>query len=413
MRLVLVGTSHRLAPVEVRERVALDREAAAELARWLAADDAEAVCLSTCNRTEIYLAHPDAHEAEERAAAALAATPELYRLHDDAAALHLFRVAAGLDSLVPGEGEILGQVRTAYEDGSTGPVLDRVFRQALHAGKKVRAETAIAESPSSVSAAAAALAQQVFGDLEDRRVMLVGAGEVGALAARSLASRGASIVWVASRTRERAEELAAKHGAEPVELDGLRERLADADVVVSSTSAPGFVVGPHDVPERKGRALFLIDLAVPRDVDPRVAEVEGCYLYDIDDLEAVVSESLGGRRREAARAEAIVAHEAARFHDWQASLDVVPAIASLRDWAEHIRSGELAKAQARLGGLSDSERQTVESLTTQIVNKLLHLPIVRLKQAAAADGAGYVEVARHLFGLSEEERAASSRKPRQ
>jgi glutamyl-tRNA reductase len=412
MRLVLVGTSHRLAPVEVRERVALDREAAAELARRLAADDAEAVCLSTCNRTEIYLAHPDADEAEARAAGALAATPELYRLHDDAAALHLFRVAAGLDSLVPGEGEILGQVRTAYEDGTAGPVLDRVFRQALHAGKKVRAETAIAESPSSVSAAAAALAQQVFGELESRRVLLVGAGEVGALAARSLASRGATIAWVASRTLERAERIAAKHGAEAVELAAVDERLGDADVVVASTSAPGFVLGPEQLPERKGRPLFLIDLAVPRDVDPRVAEVEGCYLYDIDDLEAVVSESLGGRRREAARAEAIVAHEAARFHDWQASLDVVPAIASLRDWAERIRSGELAKAESRLGGLSDSERQTVESLTTQIVNKLLHLPIVRLKQAAAADGAGYVEVARHLFGLSEEERAASSRKPR-
>jgi glutamyl-tRNA reductase len=412
MRLVLVGTSHRLAPVEVRERVALDREAAADLARRLAADDAEAVCLSTCNRTEIYLAHADTDEAEARAADALAATPELYRLHDEAAALHLFRVAAGLDSLVPGEGEILGQVRTAYEDGTAGPVLDRVFRQALHAGKKVRAETAIAESPSSVSAAAGALAQQVFGDLAGRRVMLVGAGEVGELAAKSLASRGASIAWVASRTLERARELAARHGAEALELDDLAKRLGDADVVVSSTSAPGFVLGPQHVPERKGRPLFLIDVAVPRDVDPRVAEVEGCYLYDIDDLEAVVSESLGGRRREAARAEAIVAHEAARFHDWQASLEVVPAIASLRDWAERIRSGELAKAEARLGGLSDSERQTVESLTTQIVNKLLHLPIVRLKQAAAADGAGYVEVARHLFGLSEEERAASSRKPR-
>jgi glutamyl-tRNA reductase len=412
MRLVLVGTSHRLAPVEVRERVALDRQAAAELAQRLAADDAEAVCLSTCNRTEIYLAHPDADEAEARAAGALAATPELYRLRDDAAALHLFRVAAGLDSLVPGEGEILGQVRTAYEDGTAGPVLDRVFRQALHAGKKVRAETAIAESPSSVSAAAAALAQQVFGELEDRRVLLVGAGEVGALAARSLASRGASIAWVASRTLDRAERIAAKHGAEAVHLDSVGERLGEADVVVSSTSAPGFVLGPDQLPDRKGRPLFVIDLAVPRDVDPRVAEVGGCYLYDIDDLEAVVSESLGGRRREAARAEAIVAHEAARFHDWQASLDVVPAIASLRDWAERIRSGELAKAESRLGGLSDSERQTVESLTTQIVNKLLHLPIVRLKQAAAADGAGYVEVARHLFGLSEEERAASSRKSR-
>jgi glutamyl-tRNA reductase len=412
MRLVLVGTSHRLAPVEVREQVALDREAAADLARRLAADDAEAVCLSTCNRTEIYLAHADTDEAEARAAQALAATPELYRLHDDAAALHLFRVAAGLDSLVPGEGEILGQVRTAYEDGVAGPVLDRVFRQALHAGKKVRAETAIGESPSSVSAAAGALAQQVFGDLAGRRVLLVGAGEVGELAAKSLASRGASIAWVASRTLERARELAAGHGAEALELDALEGRLAEADVVVSSTSAPGFVLGPQHVPERKGRPLFLIDLAVPRDVDPQVAEVEGCYLYDIDDLEAVVSESLGGRRREAARAEAIVVHEAARFHDWQASLDVVPAIASLRDWAERIRSGELAKAESRLGGLSDSERQTVESLTTQIVNKLLHVPIVRMKEAAAAEGSGYVEVARHLFGLAEEESAPSSRKPR-
>ncbi|HYZ18173.1 MAG TPA: hypothetical protein VE615_01395, partial [Gaiellaceae bacterium] len=166
-------------------------------------------------------------------------------------------------------------------------------------------------------------------------------------------------------------------------------------------------------PDRKGKPLFVIDLAVPRDVDPAVAELDGCYLYDIDDLEAVVSESLSGRRREAARAEAIVADEAARFREWRASLDVVPAIASLRDWAERIRSGELAKAEGRLEGLSDSERQTVESLTTQIVNKLLHLPIVRLKQAAATDGPGYVEAARHLFGLSEDERAASNRKPRQ
>lgn len=414
MRLVLVGTSHRLAPVEVRERVALGREEAAQLARRLAGEDAEAVCLSTCNRTEIYVAHRDADAAEARAAVALGATSELYRLHDEAAALHLFRVAAGLDSLVPGEGEILGQVRGAYEEGVAGPVLDRVFRQALHAGKKVRAETAIAESPSSVSSAAAALAQQVFGELLDRRVLLVGAGEVGELAARSLAARGASIGWVASRTLERAREVAGKYGAEALRLDALGPPLVEADVVVSSTSSSDFVLRRELVPERKGRPLFVIDLAVPRDVDPEIAELEGVYLYDIDDLEAVVSESLSGRRREAARAEAIVAHEAARFRDWQASLDVVPAIASLRDWAERIRSGELAKAEGRLGGLSDSERETVESLTTQIVNKLLHLPIVRMKQAAAAaDGPGYVEAARHLFGLGEEERAASSRKPRQ
>jgi glutamyl-tRNA reductase len=413
MRLVLVGTSHRLAPVEVRERVAFGREEAAALARRLAAEDAEAVCLSTCNRTELYLVHPEPSEAEARATAALAATTELYRLADEAAALHLFRVAAGLDSLVPGEGEILGQVRTAYEEGAPGPVLDRLFRQALHAGKKVRAETAIAESPSSVSSAAAALAQQVFGELQDCRVLLVGAGEVGELAARNLASRGASIEWVASRTIERARGVAGHYGAEALTLDGLGVRLAEADIVVSSTRAPGFVLTRELVPERKGRPLFVIDLAVPRDVEPHVAEVDGCYLYDIDDLEAVVSESLSGRRREAARAETIVAQEADRFSEWQASLDVVPAIASLRDWAERIRSGELAKAEGRLGGLSESERQTVESLTTQIVNKLLHVPIVRLKQAAATEGAGYVDVARHLFGLSEEERARSDRKPRQ
>jgi glutamyl-tRNA reductase len=412
MRLVLVGTSHRVAPVEVREQVALGREEAAELARRLAGEDAEAVCLSTCNRTEIYLAHADPGVAEARAESALSEMPELYRLTDEAAAVHLFRVAAGLDSLVPGEGEILGQVRSAYEDGATGPVLDRVFRQALHVGKKVRAETAIAESPSSVSSAAAALAQQVFGDLRDCRVLVVGAGEVGTLAAKSLAGRGASISWVASRTLERAREVAGPYQAEAVGLDAFAPHLGEADIVVSSTSAPGFVLAPEQVPPRKGRPLFLVDLAVPRDVEPAIGELDDCYVYDIDDLEAVVSESLSGRRREAARAESIVVQEAERFRDWQASLDVVPAIASLRDWAERIRSGELAKAEGRLGGLSESERQTVESLTTQIVNKLLHLPIVRLKQAAATDGTGYVEVARHLFGLGEEERARSDRQSR-
>jgi glutamyl-tRNA reductase len=412
VNLVLVGTSHRLAPVEVRERVALDLDGAAELARHLA-DGGEAVCLSTCNRTEVYLAHRDPEVAERLAVDALAEGEiELYRLRDEAAALHLFRVAAGLDSLVPGEGEILGQVRAAYEAGACGPVLDRLFRQALHAGKKVRAETAIGESPASVSSAAAALAQQVFGELEGCRVLLVGAGDVSELAARSLAARGASISAVASRTQERAEELAARFGGQAVPFDQVGDELARADVVVSSTSAPGYVLTVEQMPERKGRPLFVIDLAVPRDVEPAVADLDDCYLYDIDDLEAVVSESLSGRWREAARAESIVVHEAGRFRDWQASLDVVPAIASLRERAESIRSGELAKAASRLDGLSESERRTVESLTTQIVNKLLHVPIVRLKEAAATEGSGYVDAARHLFGLGEDEHADKSRKPR-
>jgi glutamyl-tRNA reductase len=417
MRLVLVGTSHHRAPVELRELVALDQAGAARLAAELA-QRAEAVVLSTCNRTELYVAHEDAgtgealaDEALDRLAGSTAAAlaPAVYRLRDEAAAVHLFRVAAGLDSMVPGEGEILGQVRSAYEDGAPGPVLDRLFRQALHAGKKVRAQTAIAESPASVSAAAAALAREVFGDLAGRRILVVGAGKVSELTARNLLSRGAEIAFVANRTTARAAELAARFGAQPLPLERIREELERADVVVSSTSAPGFVVRREDVeaalPARRGRRLFLIDLAVPRDLDPSVHELEDCFLYDIDDLERVVAQSLAGRRREADHAEAIVAQEAERFRAWQASLDVVPAIASLRARAEQIRSAELARLEARLGRLSEADRRAVESTTAQIVNKLLHLPTVRMKEAAVtADGVLYADAVRHLFGLGEEER---------
>ncbi|HZS25243.1 MAG TPA: glutamyl-tRNA reductase [Gaiellaceae bacterium] len=392
MRLVLVGTSHHHAPVELRERVALDGEQAAELARRLG----EAVVLSTCNRTELYVAGEDADAAEAHAVAELAALePDveraLYRLRDQAAVLHLFRVAAGLDSLVPGEGEILGQVRAAHELGTPGYLLDRVFRQALHAGRKVRAQTAIGESPASVSSAAAALAEQVFGSLEGRRILLIGAGKVGEQASRSLRSRGAEIVLAANSRTDR---------------DALEAELARADVVVSSTSSRGLVLDAATVERtRSGRQRLFVDLAVPRDLDPAIHGLDGCYLYDIDDLEAIVSETLAGRRGESARAEAIVAVEAEKFHEWHASLDVVPAIASLRARAEEIREAELRKADGALGRLDDSQRRAVESLTAQIVNKLLHLPTIRMKQAAvSADGVIYAEAVRHLFGLGEDER---------
>jgi glutamyl-tRNA reductase len=405
MRLVLVGTSHHHAPVELRERVALDGEHAAALAESLG----EAVCLSTCNRTELYLVADDVDDAEQRAVAALAALepdvePALYRLRDQAAALHLFRVAAGLDSLVPGEGEILGQVRAAHEAGATGLLLDRVFRQALHAGRKVRAQTAIGESPASVSSAAAALAEQVFGELDGRRILLVGAGKISEQAARNLLTRGARIAFVANRSVDRAADLASRLGAEAIPLERIGEQLAHADVVVSSTSAPGYVLDAATVDAaRGGRQLLFIDLAVPRDLDPKIHDLDGCYLYDIDDLQAIVSETLAGRRGEAVRAEAIVAAEAEKFHAWQASLDVVPAIASLRARAEEIREAELRKADAVLGRLDDGERRAVESITAQIVNKLLHLPTVRMKQAAvSADGVIYAEAVRHLFGLGED-----------
>jgi glutamyl-tRNA reductase len=396
MNLLLIGTSHRLAPVEVRERVAVDADGAASLGARLAADG-EAVCLSTCNRTEIYLAASDRDEADGRATELLAELagvdrrelePYLYRLEHEAAAVHLFRVAAGLDSLVPGEGEILGQVRTAYERGTVGPLLDRLFRDALHTGKKVRTVTAIAESPGTTSSAAAALAAQVFGDLDGSRIAIVGAGKVGKLAARRLIKRGAELSYVANRTPTRGKLLADELGGTTIPLDRIAEAVESADILVSSTSSAEPVLTKNDVsrvqPSRKGRPLLLIDLAVPRDLDPAINDLPDCYLYDIDDLEAVVQETLAGREAEFAKAEAIAVAEAARFRDWLAAREVVPTIASIRERAEQIRRGELAKASGWLAELPERERAAVDSLTSQIVNKLLHEPIVRLKEAAAA-----------------------------
>jgi glutamyl-tRNA reductase len=407
VRVVLVGISHHRAPVELRERAALDRDQAQELARTLAGESGEAVCLSTCNRTELYLAGRDVEEAEARGETALLALeeqlrPALYRLRDEAAAFHLFRVAAGLDSMVPGEGEILGQVRTAYDLGTTAMILDRLFRQALYTGRKARVETAIGESPASISSAAAALAEQVFGELRGRKILVIGAGKVGDLAARNLLSRGAEIAWIANRTADRAADLALRVGGEALSLDALDRQLVEADVVVSSTSAPEWILERAQVERamraRRGRPLFFIDLAVPRDLDPSIHELDGCYLYDIDDLEAVVAETLAGRRLEAERAEAIVAAEAERFREWQASLRVVPAITSLRARAEEIRAAELDRAK-----LTGAERRAAESVTTAVLNKLLHLPTIRMKQAAAAaDGVIYAEAVRHLFGLEDE-----------
>jgi glutamyl-tRNA reductase len=418
MRLALAGVSHHRAPLEVRERVAVDLATAGELARELAASDGpahEAVVLSTCNRTELYVAGEDdaigarADRAllELAGSGAPALAPAAYRLADESAALHLFRVAAGLDSMVPGEGEILGQVRDAFEAGSPGPLLGRTFRMALRAGRRARVETAIGESPASIPAAAAALAEQVFEGLVGRRVVLVGAGRTSELTARNLHSRGATISVVANRSPEHAARLAESFGAHQSTLDELAEALGDADIVVSSTSAPGFVLtGAALAPVlrgRRGRPVLIVDLAVPRDVEPSLGSIDGCFLYDVDALESVVAATLEGRRSEAVHAERIVSEEAERFRAWRASLAVVPAIASLRAHAEEIRRAELARLEGRL---PEGDRDVVDTLTAQIVNKLLHLPTVRLKEAAVtADGLLYADVVRHLFGLDEEDEA--------
>jgi glutamyl-tRNA reductase len=393
LRLSLVGVSHHVAPVELRERVALTPERAASLARALG----DAVCLSTCNRTEVYLAGEDGSRAltslEELAGETLRSVA--YRMDDERAAEHLFRVSAGLDSLIPGESEILGQVRAAYHAASPGPLLDRVFRQALQLGKRVRTETAIAESPASVPAAAAALAAQVFGDLRGRRVLLVGAGTIGRLAATNLWARGATIAYVANRSRDAALELSDRFGATPIGLDELTASLGEVDVVLSSTSAPDVVITPDLVPARRRHPLFFIDIAVPRDVDPSVHDLGGCFLYDIDDLEAVVAETLTGRRAEAERAEQLVVEEAERFREWKASLDAVPAITALRAYADAVRTAELE----RLPPLPAKTRARIEAVTAQLLNKLLHLPTVRMKEAAAHHDDVSSDAIGRLFGL--------------
>jgi glutamyl-tRNA reductase len=397
--LSLVGISHHGASLEVRERVALDPDEASELARKLAGDEGEAVCLSTCNRTELYVAGPG---AEERAAGILSDVDgALYWRADDEAARHLFRVAAGLDSRVRGETEILGQVRAAYALGTPGPLLDRLFREALRVGRKVRSQAPVGDPAASAASAAAVLAERVLGDLTDRQVLLVGAGEIGEATAGRLLARGARIAFVANRGEERRARLARRLDAEPLALAEIASALAVADVVVASTNSRNLLVSRDDVEQalatRERRPLLLIDLAVPRDLDPEIATLPYAFLYDVDDLDQAVG--TGTVEGAAARAEAIVAEEAERFRAWQASRGVVPAIASLRAHAEEIRVAELQRAGRRLADLSPEERRALEAVTVQIVNKLLHDPTVRLKEAAGADGATYADAVRHLFGL--------------
>jgi glutamyl-tRNA reductase len=391
-RLLALGVSHHHAPLEVRERLYLQDGHAAELAEALG----EAVVLSTCNRTEIYLLGGDADRArdelEERSGLELDGV--LARWDDGEAVLHLFRVASGLDSLVPGESQILGQVRDAYESartrGATGALLNRLFEDALHAGKRVRTEAKLHELPESVAASAVELGVRELGGAEGKLALLFGAGKMSELAARDLRARGAEVV-VSSRTLESAQDLAERVGGRAAAFDAVAVELPEADLVISATRCPYPILHAEAVRPRK-KPLVLVDVAVPRDLDPSIGELDGCTLFDIDAL----GEGLVGREEDVREAEAIVAEEAARFAEWRRSRDAAEAIRDLRTRAEEIRSEELARAGARLSKLSPRERETVETLTTQIVNKLLHAPTVRAKEAGS-------EPLRDLFALRDDE----------
>jgi glutamyl-tRNA reductase len=391
-RLLAVGVSHHHAPLEVRERLYLQGGQAAELAAELG----EAVVLSTCNRTEVYVlaADSDAVRKELERRSGLELGGVLARWDDGEAVSHLFRVAAGLDSLVPGESQILGQVRDAYDSarraGATGPLLNRLFEEALRAGKRVRTEAKLHELPESVAASAVELAARELGGVEGKRVLLFGAGRMSELAARDLRGRGAEVV-VSSRTLESAQDLADRVGGRAAAFDAVAVELPEADVVISATRCPYPILHAEAVRARE-KPLVLVDVAVPRDLDPAIGELDGCTLFDIDAL----GEGLVGREEDVREAEAIVAEEAARFAEWRRARDAAGAIRDLRERAEEIRSEELARAGSRLADLSPRERETVETLTTQIVNKLLHAPTVRAKEAGS-------EPLRDLFALRDEE----------
>jgi glutamyl-tRNA reductase len=423
MHLTLVGLSHKTAPIEIREKMTFPAHRQAEaLARLTDSDQvAEALILSTCNRTEIYAvtAEEDAgvdavidfvcdyHDLDKHEL-----TRYLYVNHGEATVKHLFRVVASLDSMVVGEAQILGQVKEAYdfsfENGASGRIFNRLFRQSFEVGKRVRTETAIGESAVSISYAAVELAKKVFDTLAGRTILVVGAGKMSELTAKHLVSQGVRSVLVANRTYERAVELAERFDGEAIRYDDLFDHMRGADIVISSTAATHYVIRKSDVAEtlkgRHGKPLFLIDIAVPRDIEPEVNDLPNVFLYDIDDLNGVVESNLEERMKEAREAEAIIEEEIAAFERWLEGMEVVPTIAAIRSKSEQIRQEEYEKALKRLGGLSEKELQTVEALTSAIVNKMLHGPTARLRAAAEEkDGYEYVEAARVLWGLNPEQ----------
>jgi glutamyl-tRNA reductase len=400
--LLVVGVSNRSAALELRERLHVEPEECAALASRLAGGG-EAVVLSTCNRLEAYVAGDDLPAARARVKAELSRRSGLTRdelaavlrvAEGDDASLHLFRVAAGLESPVPGEPQILGQVREAHASGSAGPFLDRLFRRAVHAGRRVRTETALGAPRASLGTAAAELALRELGSLGGRRVLVVGAGRMGEAAAAGFAADGAQVL-VANRTLERASALAARYGGHAVGVDAIADALADVDVVVSSTRSPGYVLTARELKQRR-HPLVLVDLAVPRDLDPAIGDLPHCRLHRLDDLVGVAPAAPAA---EVARAETIVAEEVARFEEWRRSLEVVPAIVALRSRAESIRLAELARAGRELDALPERQRRLVEAVTAQILNKLLHAPTVRTKAAAAGGDDSYAAVLEHLFAL--------------
>ncbi len=420
--LLALGVNHKTAPLVLRERLSLTESSAVDALRELtdAEEIHEAATISTCNRTELYLVVSDPVEAESSALGVLTRHAEirptellghLYSLRAGEAAHHLFRVTAGLDSMIIGEAEIQGQVKRAYElalvEDATGPILNRLFRGALAAGGRVREQTGIGEKGLSIPSIAVELARRALGELDERRVLVIGAGETAELVAKALVARGVSTVFIANRRYDRAIGLAQRLGGEAVRFDDMPEQLRSADIVVSATHSPHHIVErdelEHVMKARGDRPLLLVDIAVPRDIEPACREVAGVDLHDIDDVQRIVERNAGGREREAERAEPILAAELDRFERWLASLEAVPTIAALRGRADEVVRRVLAENEGRWESLSEADRERLGAMAKAIASRLLHEPTLRMKRSAGGDDAYlYVSALRELFGLDAE-----------
>jgi len=430
MYLLVGGLSHKTAPVEIRETLEISLMKLDEALNDLLVRPSvkEGVIVSTCNRTEIYTIASEVPAGKEDILQFLSHYHQwdpgelakyLYFYDNREAINHLFKVTSSLDSMVVGEAQILGQVKEAYAHAldrkATSIILNRLFNHAIAVGKKARSQTSIGESAVSISYAAVELAKQIFEDLTGHTVMILGAGEMGELTVQHLVDNGVSSVLVANRTPKRAEELAKRFKGRAVPFDHLVDYVAEADIVISSTAAQEYVINRKDmgrvISKRRGKPIFLIDIAVPRDIDPRVNKLENVFLYDIDDLEGVVKTNVAEREKEARKVHTIIHSEVDEFSAWLHSLDVTPTIAALRKKADEIRAAEVEKIMNKLNGLSEREKNLVRTLAGGIINKLLHQPIVKIKESTRQkDGYVYVESLRQLFDLQEVDGVGLKRK---
>lgn len=419
--LLALGISHKTAPVALRERLAFTESQAVEFAKQITQSHEvhEAVVISTCNRTEVYLVVGDPVQAETDVLGMLARragirptelAQEIYSPRNCEAARQLYRVTSGLESMIVGEAEIQGQVKRAHEAamraGVTGPLSNRLFAAALTTGKRVRSETGIGSSRVSVPSVAVDLAQDVLGGLSDRHVVILGAGETSELTAQALAHQGVGTIFVANRHADRALSLAQRFGGSVVGLDGLPDQLLEADIVVSSTSSPHPIVGSEELEvvmeQRTGRPLLLIDIAVPRDIDSRCGALEGVTLYDIDDLQAVVQRNLGARAEIVPQAEEIVEEEIRRFARWLGQLETLPTVTALREHGNEIVEQILAENAERWEAASERDLMRVEAIARAVLNRLLHEPTIRLRSFSQERGHASLQLVRELFGLGED-----------